>query len=143
MLVTIIGLPLVGYLSDRLPSRIFIPLAFALRCLTGTMFLQINDPRKPLSIALCVLYVISSSLENISVEACYFKGIPADVRGTMLGLFWFFAFLGTLAFTAVGGYLYDKAGPIAPFGLLLILDLVYLTVVIILSLCGKLKEKTQ
>ena len=140
MIATLTFLPLWGFLADKVPSRIIIPMAFGLRCFAGFMFLQIKDPRSAMSVAFCVLYVVSSTLENISVESLYFKAIPSDIRGVMLGLFWFCAFVGNLAFTAIGGHLFDKIGPTAPFAFLLIVDCIYFTVVVLLGICGKLKE---
>ena len=79
-------------------------------------------------------------MENISIEALFFKGIPADIRGTMLGLFWFCASLGLLSFTIIGGYLFDEIGPASPFAFLLILDCTFLILVVLLGLCGKIKD---
>ena len=77
---------------------------------------------------------------NICVETLFLKGIPADIRGTMLGLFWFFAVLGILLFTIVGGQLFDKVGPAAPFGGLLIADACFFVFMTLLGLCGLIKE---
>ena len=131
--------PLAGYLADKLHWGINICLAFSLRFTAGVLFLQINDPRTILAMTLCVLYVIATGLANISIEAGFLKGIPSEIRGTMLGLFWVFAFTGIVLFTIAAGYLHDVVGPKSPFDLVLVLDGLYLTSVILMALCGKIK----
>ena len=131
--------PFVGYIADNLHWGFNIGTAFTLRFLTGLLFLQINDPRTTLAIFLCVLYTSSSAIANISIETGYLRGISSEIRGTMFGLFWLFAFTGVVLFTLAAGYLHDKVGAKSPFELLLGLDGVYLFAVITLGLCGKLK----
>ena len=132
--------PVFGVIADKLPGAVIVPITFALRCVIGFNFLQIEDPRLPWSIIICCLYVIISLQMNISVETLFLKGIPADIRGTMLGLFWFFAMLGILLFTVIGGNLYDRVGPAAPFGGLLVVDGLFFVVMSLLGLCGLIKE---
>ena len=142
MLFSMVGtmciIPLAGYIADKLHWGFNIALAFSLRFITGLSFLQINDPRTNLATMLCVFYVISSVIANISIETGYLRGIPPEIRGTMLGLFGLFAFTGVVLFTVAAGYLHDLIGPKTPFDLVLCLDGVYLTVVIFMRLCGKI-----
>ena len=77
---------------------------------------------------------------NICVETLFLKGIPADIRGTMLGLFWFFAMFGILLFTIIGGQLFDKVGPASPFGGLLVADSFFFVLMSLMGLCGLIKE---
>ena len=131
--------PLAGYIADKFHWGLNICIAFTLRFITGVLFLQINDPRTIFATTLCTFYVISSILANISIEAGYLKKIPSEIRGTMLGLFWVFGFTGIVLFTVAAGYLHDVIGPKTPFNLLMGLDGTYLSIVVLMGLCGKLK----
>ena len=139
MVATILIAPFVGYLADKLHWGLSISFAFALRFATGVLFLQIKDPRTSLALTLCMLYVVSSVIANISIEAAYLKGIPSEIRGVMLGLFFLFAFTGVVLFTLAAGYLHDVVGPKTPFNLVLAVDGIYLFILIVMGLCGKLK----
>ena len=139
MIGTMVMTPLAGYIADKLHWGLNICIAFTLRFTTGVLFLQINDPRTSFAITLCIFYVISSVFSNTSIEAGYLKKIPSEIRGIMLGLFWVFGFTGIVLFTLAAGYLHDVIGPKTPFTLLLGLDGTYLSIVVLMGLCGKLK----
>ena len=69
--------PLFGFISDKLPSTVLIPIAFTLRGLCGYAFMMLNDPTDILSAAICCLLIIFTLLEAISVEVLFFRGMPS------------------------------------------------------------------
>lgn len=143
MLVSLVGsmliTPFAGYIVDKMHWSVSIRFAFALRCCTGLLFLKIDDPRENFALVICSLYLVATVFSNTAIETGYLQGIPSEIRGTMLGLFWVFAFSGIVLFTIFGGYLHDMIGPVAPFELVLGLDGIYLLILILMGFCGKFK----
>ena len=81
-----------------------------------------------------------SMWEYIGIESSYMKALPSDVRGMMVGLFQFMGQIGTVLFTLIGGALFDKVSPVAPFVLLGSLDLIFLLAFLCLIMCGKMQN---
>ena len=48
-----------------------------------------TDPNSALSKAMCVLLIIFTVIEAISVEVLLMKGMPSRIRGSMMGVFAF------------------------------------------------------
>ena len=65
------------------------------------------------------------------------RGMPGSIRGTMMGMFAFFGYSGTLLFTLVGGQLFDRIDRCAPFVFLAIMDTVLVLLTLILIITGK------
>ena len=65
------------------------PVAFTLRGITGYSFIWMTDPNSALSKAMCVLLIIFTVIEAISVEVLLMKGMPSRIRGSMMGVFAF------------------------------------------------------
>lgn len=99
--------PLFGALGDKLPSKVLIPVAFTIRAFSGYSFLYMAHPESVFSALIIVLLIVSTLLEAISIEVLFFRGLPSQIRGTMIGFFAFFGHLGTLVFTLVGGQMFD------------------------------------
>lgn len=59
----------------------------------------------------CSMVVVSAMLTMTSLESCFSKNLPKDIRGTMNGVQACFGTLGAIAFSKLGGYLYDEQGP--------------------------------
>ena len=136
---TILMMPLIGYIADKIHWAINVILAFALRCTTGYLLLQVKDPNTILALMVLMLYVILTVFADTSIRKGYLRGISSEIRGTMVGLFNIFSSVGIVLFTIAAGYFHDKVGPVAPFELLLSLDGFYLMIVILVGLCGQLK----
>ena len=143
MLISLVGAmlitPFAGYIIDKIHWSVSIRCAFTLRCCTGGLFLLIDDPRGNFALIICSLYLVATVFSNTAIETGYLQGIPSEIRGTMLGLFWVFAFSGIVLFTIAAGYLHDSIGPVAPFEFVLSLDGIYLLILILMGLCGKFK----
>ena len=90
---------------------------------------------------ICCLLIIFTVLEAISIEVLFFRGMPSQIRGTMMGMFAFFGQLGTLVYTLVGGQMFDRIGRNSPFIFLAIMDSFLVLLALIMACTGKLKSK--
>ena len=100
---TIILLPLLGYLGDKVSSTILVPTSFTLRGVTGYLFIWLSDPNSWFAKSICVLLIIFTVFEGISIEVLLMRGMPSQIRGSMLGVVGFSGKLGAIVFTLVGG----------------------------------------
>jgi hypothetical protein len=99
MILTGISLPMIGHLADKTPSKIIIPVAFAIRCLAAVAFVTLKVPDTFLAYFSCSILILATVLENVSVEVLFMRGMPGDVRGAMNGCLHFFGQMGILLFT--------------------------------------------
>jgi MFS-type transporter involved in bile tolerance (Atg22 family) len=90
MILTGVLLPLIGQLADKTPSRIIIPIAFFVRGVAAFAFLRIETPDTFLAYGSCSLLILATTVENVSVEVLFMRGMPGDVRGAMNGCLHFF-----------------------------------------------------
>ena len=100
----------------------------------------ITDPNSVASYATACLIIISALFKSISHDSLFAKNIPKDIRGTMHGIYTFFATLGGLWFSKLGGYMHDYYGPASPFLIVAIIDFGFAIVVFILGLCKKFNQ---
>jgi len=116
-----------------------VPIAFTLRGICGYTFLWLKDPESYVSEVMCVLLVVFTVVEAVSIEVLFFRGMPSQIRGTMMGMFAFFGQVGTLVFVLCGGQMFDKIDRSAPFVFLALGDTLLLLLVITLICLGKFK----
>jgi hypothetical protein len=91
----LLSLPILSALVDRSRPNIIVPLAFLLRGLSILTFLvYIKTPYTFGVNFVCFSIVLFGMLENISVTTLFLKGMPNDIRGTMLGALHFFGQIG-------------------------------------------------
>jgi len=138
---SIIVAPLFGYISDKVSSAVLIPIAFTIRGACGYTFMFMNDPRSPFAITICCLLILFTVLEAISIEVLLFRGMPSQIRGTMMGAFSFFGMLGTLLFTLIGGQMFDRIGRNSPFVFLAIMDSFLVLLTLFMTCTGTFKSK--
>ena len=100
---TVLFLPFVGYIGDKVPSPVLVPLAFTLRAATAFTFIWIADPRTVTAQLMCSCLIIFTVLESVSIEVLLMRGMPSKIRGTMMSLFGFFGLIGTISYTVIGG----------------------------------------
>ena len=81
--------PILGQLGDKVPATILVPIAFILRGATGYSFIWMTDPNSLVAKSMCVLLIIFTVIEAISVEVLFMRGMPSKIRGTMMGVFAF------------------------------------------------------
>ena len=103
MIGTIVLVPVLGWIADKLPSAVIIPIIFTLRAICAISFIWLDDPTSWLTSSIACALIIFSAAESISIEVLLMRGMPSEIRGTMMGVFAFFGQIGTLFFTLVGG----------------------------------------
>ena len=64
------------------------------------------------------------------------RNMKPHIRGTLSGLAFFFGSIGTTAFALVGGIIFDKIGPWAPFVLVSFADAIVLLVSLVFIIFG-------
>lgn len=139
VVLNIVFAPLFGYIGDKAPSRVMIPIAFSLRGACGYAFMFQSDPESFSAMAICILLVVFTVLEGICLDVLFFRGMPGNVRGTMLGMFNFFGNIGVLTFTLVGGHIYDHIGRNSPFVFLAGMDTFLVLLALVMLCLGKFK----
>ena len=87
-----------------------------------------------------VSVILFSTLQFVFVNAFFLKNMPSDIRGTMIGAFYFFGNIGCTLFAMIGGIMFDKIGPSSPFTLIAICDLIVCILAIVLACLGYLKK---
>ena len=137
---TIILLPIIGQLGDKIPSKILIPVSFILRGICGYSFIWMTDPQSIISMTLCILLIIFTVVEAISIEVLLMRDMPSQIRGLMMGAFTFFGLLGKVIFTLVGGQMFDRISRSAPFVFLGIMDTMLVLLVFTLMCFGKFNQ---
>lgn len=90
MVGTLLLLPLIGSIADKFPSHIVVPFSFFLRAMAALSFVQIERADTWLSYIASVVLIISTVIENVSIEVLFMRTMPGDVRGAMNGLFHLF-----------------------------------------------------
>jgi len=88
-LASIIVLPIVGFICDRIESRKIVPVAYLLRTFTVFMFYELKEPDTWEAYLVCVSIVITSIVEQIANDSIFYKNLPAETRGVFNGLYSF------------------------------------------------------
>ena len=141
MVLTLLLLPILGSLGDRISSTVIIPVAFGLRAMSGFCFISIENPGSLFSIFISCLLCVSSVLAVVSIEVLFMRGMPREIRGTMMGLYAVFGHLGGLSFSFLGGQLFDRISPAAPFVFIAMCDTSLMVLFLGIVACGKLKSQ--
>lgn len=140
VLFSIVFFKVAGTVTDNYPSYITIPVSFLFRAIAVGVFLTIDDPRSTFTYVAITLFILGTLFENTTVDGMFNKHLPKDIRGTLNGTYNFFGNIGILLYSKIGGILYDKVSPNAPFILLGACDIAFASLVIGLYLCGKFKH---
>ncbi len=82
----------------------------------------VGDPLKPLAIPFFVLLGIGQISAFLGAQTIIGKEAPEAVRASVIGVFNFCGALGILILTGIGGVLFDRVGPWAPFFLVGLLN---------------------
>jgi MFS family permease len=113
----VIALPL-----DRMPRMKSLALMMGLGMIGYCALVLVDDPLLPLAIPFFVLLGIGQISAFLGAQTVIGKEAPEEVRASVIGLFNFSGALGILVLTGVGGVLFDKVGPWAPFFLVGLLN---------------------
>lgn len=133
VIVSAFVFPFVGQFCDNYSPKLIIPGAFFFRAFTTYLFMFVKDPTSVWSYLSCILMIVATIIENISVDSIFAKNLPKETRGVLNGVYSFAGQIGILLYSLVGGWLFDFAGPKSPFALIGILDSLYAIGVILAS----------
>ena len=134
-----IVVPIFGKFADVTPAYIIIPIAFLTRCLFAAQVHAVEDPKSIYFAVISVSIVLASTVQVIAVTTLFIRNLPNDIRGAMVGVWHFFSNLGGTLFSLIGGLMYDKYGPSAPFNLVTYCDMSIFLFAIILGCAGYLR----
>ena len=87
-----------------------------------------------------VAVILFSTLQFVFVNAFFLKNMPNDIRGTMIGVFYFFGNIGCTVFALVGGIMFDRLGPSSPFTAIAACDSIVCILAVALACLGYLKK---
>lgn len=79
-------LPLAGKLCDQYSASFTVPFAFVLRSISTVFFWTLNRPDTIAAYVVCVLMIISTIIENISIDSIFNKNLPKETRGVLTGV---------------------------------------------------------
>ena len=117
--------PIVGYVCDRISPTKFAPFAFIARFICCCFFYTLTSPNSIYAYIICALIVISTVIEQISMDSIFAKNLPKETRGVLNGFYSFLGQLGILIFSFIAGWSFDAIGPKSPFALIGIIDILF------------------
>ena len=82
--------PIVGKICDLIPASRIVPFAFFLRCFTCYLFFILKSPKSVMAYIVCPAVVISSVVEQKSIDTIFAKNLPKETRGMLNGAYSFF-----------------------------------------------------
>ena len=123
--------PFVGKFCDTYSPRKTVPFAFLFRCSTTYMFWLLDRPDTVYAYAVCVMMIIGTIIENISIDSIFNKNLPKETRGILNGVYSFAGQCGILIYSFLGGWMFDNIGPKSPFILIGFLDFAFAILVIV------------
>lgn len=142
-IAALLWLVVIGFILDRVNrvTGIIISMSIACAGYLGTMF--IDDPLSSSAIPLIVLLGMGQISAFAGAQTLIAKEASVATRGSVIGMFNMFGAIGILVATSVGGILFDKVGPHAPFVFvgLLTLGLIAAAVVCRIKAPGPLSDR--
>jgi hypothetical protein len=142
VIITLTIIFIFAVIVDKLKSKVLLPIAYTVTSIALISFQFLGDPTED-SFPLFVVYTVLLTGQMFSVsclETIFSRVLPKEIRGTMNGVQTFFATIGGLFFTKLGGHLYHELGPKGPFLIIAIANSTFLVLVIVLALLGKIKD---
>lgn len=107
---------------DRMARMKALALCMGLGMIGYCALVLVGDPLQPLAIPFFVLLGVGQISAFLGAQTVIGKEAPEAVRASVIGVFNFFGALGILVLTGIGGVLYDRVGPWAPFFLVGLLN---------------------
>jgi MFS family permease len=104
-----------GLVLDRLPRLVGVCLAFLLAAVGYLMLGLIDDPLGRAMVIAAVVAGIGEASAVVSAGVLIGQEAPATERGVVLGTFGLAGSLGMICLTFIGGEVFDRVGPEAPF----------------------------
>ena len=88
-LISAFMFPFVGRICDSYSPRITIPASFLFRFLITIMFYTVDRPSSRRSYVTCILLIMATIVENISVDTIFAKNLPKETRAILNGAYSF------------------------------------------------------
>ena len=132
--------PVFGFVSDKADPRVIMPSTFFVRGVITFLFSYIDNPNNWHAYFICVTMIVLSVIQFICVEVVFMRNMKKEIRGTLSGIAVFFGSIGTTTFALVGGIIFDKIGPWAPFVVVAIADLIVVFISFIFIITGKINR---
>jgi len=107
--------PVFGIILDRFDRASVVVFAMALAVVGYVGIGLVPDPTAPEAIPPLILLGIGEMSVILVGQTLVAQEAPVDVRGSVFGVFAFCGAIGLIVVSQVGGYLFDKMGPGAPF----------------------------
>jgi len=125
VLISAFVFPFVGTICDLYAPKIIIPFSFLLRAMTTVLFYYLKSPNSYGAYIICILMIIATIIENISVDSIFVKNLPREIRAVLQGVYQTSGYIGIFIFSLCAGWFFDHWGPKSPFLLIGFLDFVY------------------
>lgn len=75
--INIVTAPLLGIIGDRAPSKVLIPISFALKGFGGYFFMFIQDPDSFWTLLLINIVGFCSGLETVAINVLFYRNLPS------------------------------------------------------------------
>ena len=125
VLISAFVFPFVGRICDTYKPKYTVPFSFFFRAISTYIFLNVENPRHWNSYFSCILMIIATIIENISVDTLFAKNLPKETRAILNGVYSFSGNSGILLYSLLSGWLVDNVGPKSPFALIGLLDILF------------------
>ena len=87
--------------------------------------------------------IVASIGENVSLSAFFYRNLPKEIRGTLIGITTALGTLGMFVFSTICGYLYDVVSHKTPFLLVGVCDFTFGCLILYLASKNKLHETLE
>lgn len=129
-----------GYVNDRVPYKIMVPIVYILRAL-GAFVMTFAEKAEDWKTYVAIgLIFIANATSNVTTNSLLAKTVSGDIRGLIFGIYFCCGALGTMLIAKLGGYLYKTGWNYWPYAIVGAFDLVFCLFVVILVVTGKFKR---
>lgn len=118
MLCALLWAPVMGWLNDRMDRVQAMALAMLLAALGYTGVAFVPDPLGPWMYPVGALLGVGQISAVNASQTLIGQEAPRAHRGSVVGMFSMFGAAGILFISSVGGWVFDRVGPTAPFVLI-------------------------
>lgn len=130
---------LIGCLADRIPIVLTFAIAFVPRVIGLLLMGFVQEPGTGLFYFSMILAASSNVAADMSVGVYFMKVINPETRGALSGLNNIVSSLSVTFLSGFGGWSFDYIGTYSPFFTVAVLNSVFILVIVILALLGRLK----
>ena len=92
--------PIYGLFNDKIGTGLEVMFSFGLRCIACMSFFMLDNPHGRVVNWTFIAIKVSASLQSVMIDSLYYKRLPGDVRGSMIGIKSLVTNLGHLTWVA-------------------------------------------